>query len=572
LPDQLSSPKIAYPPARVAETTPSALVAAASGAVLATAFVTEVSAGVWAGLAGALYCSRMQRPIQAAGTWAIFGMVFFGISFSWMSVVTWAGFAALVAYHTAHVALFGLVLAYATGNGGQRHGSDGWRHLPLTSMVPPLWVASELLRSRLLGGLPWMLLAHPLGSKTVFVQFAQWTGAAGVSFVVAMVNSALAELALKLPTYMARISIGRRAPRWRDGSPWVSAGVAAGAVLAACIYGTVRIIDARTEPGPTVALIQGAVPTPLKSIGTDEESKEVDRRLWEAYSSLTEKLTPDGKAAAGPAGTGLDLVIWPESALPGIFGSGGDEEKGVREISARTGVPILAGTNAHADRAQGEAGITTNSAILVDGGELAGRYDKVHLVPFGEYIPLGRLGGVIFPFAPVTRDYAAGRPGQGPILIGRWPAGASICYEDIFAPAARRQVLGGARFLVNLTNDSWFDSTAEPYQHHMAARYRAIELGVSLVRATNTGLSSVFDPYGRAAPGPRAMEAGALVATVQLRSCNIGENTPAATGYLRHGDLFAWCCVAVAAVLAAGRLCGGRLSAAPGSPRGAQGA
>jgi len=578
LPEPTSSPSIAYPPTRLAESVPSALVAAASGAVLATAFVTQVSVGAWAGLAGALYCTRLQRPLRAAGTWAVFGLVFFGISFSWMSVVTWAGFAALVAYHTAHVALFGLVLACITGNGGggARSSPNGW-HLPLTSIAPPLWVASELLRSRLLGGLPWMLLAHPFGGKTVFVQFAQWTGAAGVSFVVAMVNSAVAELGLKLPPYMARISTGRSAPRWRDGSPWVSAVAAAGVVLAACVYGTVRIVNAKTEPGPTVALIQGAVPTPAKSIGTSEEAKEVDRRLWAAYSSLTQDLAPQGKAAAGPGGTGLDLIVWPESALPGIFGSGDESEGGeggeeaeggasakLRELSRRVGTPMLVGTNTLARRSAaagagggggtgGKARAVANSAVLVARGELTGRYDKVHLVPFGEYIPLGRAGRLLFRSEPLTRDYAAGSPDQPSLKVGPWSLGVSICFEDIFAPAARRQVLGGARVLVNLTNDSWFDSTAEPYQHHMAARYRAIELGVSLVRSTNTGLSSVFDPYGRAVSGPRAMEAGPLVTTVKLRCSNTGQDAPPATGYLRHGELFAWCCLAVTGLLVARR-------------------
>jgi len=512
---------------------PSTLTAAVSGALLATAFLTRTTVGVWAGLPGVLVCTRHQRAGQAARTWAVFGLVFFGIAFGWMSVVTWPGYAALVAYHTLHVVLFGLVLGY----------SVRWVPLPLTSVAPPLWVASEFLRSRLFGGLPWMLLAHPLGAKIPFVQFAQWTGAAGVSFMVVMVGAAVAELGLRLRGLASSSEGGGSDPR-REASPWVSAVVAGVLVMAACIYGTVRVVRAPLKDGPVVALVQGGVPTPLKSTGSGEEVAEVDRRLWDAYSSLTEELAGDGLAGGGP-----DLVVWPESSLPGVFGPDVPEDEAgrageVRELSRRVGVPMLVGTNMYSNGAQ------TNSAVLLDGGRFAGRYDKVHLVPFGEYIPLGRIGQAIFPFGPVTEDYAAGAADQEPLRIGRWVVAASICYEDVFGHLARAQVRRGAQVLVNLTNDSWFDGTAEPYQHSMAARFRAIELGVSVVRCTNTGITCIYDPCGRSTGALGPLEAGHLVGTVPLRCRGSDPEASVPTGYLRHGELFAWCCVGASVIVA----------------------
>jgi apolipoprotein N-acyltransferase len=510
---------------RLSRPGPSALIAAASGALLSTAFVSSWTFGLWAGMVGVLYCTRLQRPFRAARTWAIFGAVFFGISYAWLSVVTWPGYLALVAYHALHAALVGLALSQIIRSAP----------LPLTSLAPPVWVASEFLRSRLLSGLPWLILAHPLGDKTAFVQIASITGAAGVSFLVVMVNAAVAELGFKLPTLFRLRSVTERPVEWRRGSPYVSAVLSAGLVMAACVYGTVRVLGSPLADGPRVAVLQGAVPTPARSNGSVAEAREIDRRLWESYSGLTADL----------AGRNVDLIVWPESSLPGTFGRGEDGEFRMRKLSGEFETPILFGTNFSCPGQE-----ETNSAVLLVRGELAGRYDKERLVPFGEYVPPRRLSRKQGMLEPLTGDYRFGSPDQAPLAVGGWTVAANICYEDIFGPILRRHVQRGAQILVNLTNDSWFDGTAEPRQHLQAARFRAIELGVPLVRATNTGHSGIIDPYGRLTEGPAPLEKGRLVAAVKVRPAADGSPLPRPTGYARHGDLFSWTCLACVGLLA----------------------
>jgi apolipoprotein N-acyltransferase len=368
-----------------------------------------------------------------------------------------------------------------------------------------------------------------------------------VTFLVVMVNAAVAELVLQMPGRKILFVPSRARLR---STPYVSAVLSAILVLASCVYGTARVLRGRLCDGPRVALIQGAVPTPARSRGGSQEAAAVDARLREAYTKLT------GEVALAAA---ADVIIWPESALPGVFGDGSIEEMRMRELSSSLGLPILFGVNAYV-RGAGSSD-QTNSAVMLRGGELAGRYDKEHLVPFGEYIPFGSLGLRLLR-KPFTGDYAAGREPQRLLDIGPWKAGVTICYEDVFAPLVRRRVLAGADLVVNLTNDSWFDSTAEPTQHCQAARLRAIELGVSLVRATNTGVTCVIDPYGGMATGPEPSEKGRLVAVVKLRPARAlreaapGDaravtGSPEPTWYLAHGELFALSCGASTAMILA---------------------
>ncbi len=183
-----------------------------------------------------------------------------------------------------------------------------------------------------------------------------------------------------------------------------------------------------------------------------------------------------------------------------------------------------------------------NSAFLVENGELTERYDKIHLVPFGEYMPLSWMLPLGPGLAAREADYSAGsavtimKPGRFP------PFGVLICYEAIFPDIARSAVLSGAEALVNITNDGWFGNSAAPYQHLVMAGFRAIENRVWLFRAANTGVSAVYDRAGRLVASLPLMEQGALVRRIPARP-------QAGSFYTRYGDIFAWTVMGLLAIM-----------------------
>jgi apolipoprotein N-acyltransferase len=183
-----------------------------------------------------------------------------------------------------------------------------------------------------------------------------------------------------------------------------------------------------------------------------------------------------------------------------------------------------------------------NSAFLVDGTMLRYRYDKMHLVPFGEYMPLTWLLPLGPGIAARDADYSPGEDMTIMRVKGLPAFGVLICYETIFPDLARTAVVKGANMLINITNDGWFGDTAAPYQHLAMAGMRSVENRVWLVRSANTGVSAAFDPTGR------------MVSRIPLEQegvCTVRVPSSASSGslYTRFGDLFAWCCIAVSVLL-----------------------
>uniref|UniRef100_UPI001CD67A19 apolipoprotein N-acyltransferase n=1 Tax=Xinfangfangia pollutisoli TaxID=2865960 RepID=UPI001CD67A19 len=234
-------------------------------------------------------------------------------------------------------------------------------------------------------------------------------------------------------------------------------------------------------PGGTVRLVQPAIPQALKW------DPELAR---ENFATLL-RLSRDGD---GPAP--VDLVIWPETALPYLVEPGSD----LPGIIAQTlGRPAAVG----AQRAEGPLG--WNSLLLIGAqGQIEATYDKVHLVPFGEYVPLGEAAFDLFDLgafsARTGATYSAGAPPADPVDFGPrlGPGRVLICYEAIFPDEIG---LDGPRpdWLLQITNDAWFGTLTGPYQHFALTRLRAVEQGMPLVRVANTGISAVVDARGRIA-------------------------------------------------------------------------
>ena len=324
-------------------------------------------------------------------------------------------------------------------------------------LAPALWVAGELGRTYLLGGFPWGLLGYVPSRRLLVIQIAAWTGVYGVSALLVLVNTALAWTAVERRRRAAALSL------------------AGAAVAGALLVGRVHLAP---EDGPTlpIAVVQGNIPQAVK---------------WDAgFKAETLRIYGDLTRAAAP---GSRLVVWPEAAVPAYVRLEPGVLRWLTDLAAGVGVPLLVGVpDAETD---GRRVSYLNSAFLVESTGVRARYDKMHLVPFGEYVPLKRLLFFVEAIAAEIGDFTPGR--QVAILpLEGTPFGTVICYEVIFPGLFRRFVAEGASFMTNITNDAWFGDSGGPLQHLAMVPLRAVENRIAIVRAANTGVSAFVLPSG----------------------------------------------------------------------------
>jgi apolipoprotein N-acyltransferase len=415
---------------------------------------------VWL-LDGAAGAPRSVRGAFALGWW--FGFAHFVTGLYWIShalLVDAATFGWLVPFAvaglSAYFALFpGLAVMFAG------YAAPGW---PRVLALAGAWTLGEYLRGVALTGFPWNPVGSALQVSAELMQGAALGGAFGLSLVAVLIAA--------LPAVLARPG---RAGR-------VAVGVAAGLLVALWIGGAVRLAGMPAEAsatGPRLRVVQGAV---------DQASKWQRARAREHFERYLSLSRAPGRDGAVP-----DVVIWPETAVPAVYDGSADFPRALAQAVVPNGMLI---TGVIRRDGQGTQLRLWNSIIAVSGrGRLVATYDKHHLVPFGEYVPLARFN----PVPKLTagrRDFSAG-PGPATVTLpGLAPFSPLVCYEAIFPG---RVVAPGARpgFLLNLTNDAWFGISTGPYQHLAAARLRAVEEGLPLVRAANTGISALIDAQGR---------------------------------------------------------------------------
>jgi apolipoprotein N-acyltransferase len=386
-------------------------------------------------------------------------------------------------------------------------------------LAPAFWVAGELLRTYLLSGFPWGLLGYVPYRRLPIIQVAAWTGVYGVSALLVLVNAALAHAAL--------------ARAWRTATLSLAAG---GLIVGgAWALGAARVAPARSgagsgpqdRAGVVVALVQGDIPQAVK---WDQTFRAETLRV---YAELTHLAAPSAQ-----------VVVWPEAAVPAFVRHEPAVLGEVVDLARAVGTPLLVG--APDSTGEGRATRYLNSAFLVTGEGLQARYDKMHLVPFGEYVPLKRL---LFFVEAIAADIGDFTPGRVPVVFSLpgAPFGTVICYEVIFPNLFRQFVREGASFMVNITNDAWFGDSGGPLQHLAMVPLRAVENGVAVARAANTGVSAFVAPSGAIGPALPLELRGFLRERVALRR--------ESTFYTRHGDLFAYAMTAVSAtaLVAAGR-------------------
>jgi len=400
-------------------------------------------------------------------------------------------------------ALFGGLLALVASR-------KNWAAKSLV-VAPFFWVTMEYIYRLKVWSFPWDLLGNALVDNFALSRIATVTGTFGLSFEIMLVNAAFASAFL-----------GRRERRNL---------VLAGCVLLCGILETGR----HFEPPPssmlgTARLVQQNIP--LDQQWTPEN--------FEATLADLQKISvpqPNELMAGAPL---PDLIIWPESPFP-LFENDIRVRETLSTIAQQSHAYVLAGTlGIPHGRGQGE--IYNSARLVAPNGDWIGRYDKIHLVPFGEYVPfkglfdlvhLKRLVKEVGNFLPGTERLA--------LPVHSYKLGTFICYEDTYPDEVREFAANGANLLVNISNDGWFGDNPAPFQSMRMARMRAIENGRWVLRSTNTGITASIDPFGRVVQQAR-------------RNARVAVDVPYGivaepTFYTRHGDWFAWLCTIVCAII-----------------------
>ena len=414
--------------------------------------------------------------------------------------------------------LFGLLMGLAAGP-----GRDNRRALVA---VPFLWVAVELARTRVTG-FPWDLLGTAQVDNISLSRITTFTGVYGVSFEIMLVNVAIAAAFL--------------VPR-KKRAALLLASLAAAAVLQAG-----RLVDAPPMAADHAALLV------QENIPVDENwTRENFERTLQELVGLSEKAQAASPSSASVATGAIsagktDLIVWPESPAP-FFTTDPlfrDPVSGMAR-DAHSWVVTGAIGNIPAGQNGSSASEVFNSAALVSpAGDWSARYDKVHLVPFGEYLPFPGLFGFAGGLTKEVGEFKAGTS-RTPLEAGNARLGVFICYESVFPGEVRQFANQGAQVFVNLSNDGWYGDSGAYAQHLNQTRMRAIENDRWILSATDTGVTASIDPYGRTVARLPRKERSVLLAPYALTSVT--------TFYTRHGDWFAYLCAIISAVALLTRL------------------
>jgi apolipoprotein N-acyltransferase len=371
----------------------------------------------------------------------------------------------------------------------------------------PLWVAFEYLRSHFpFGGFPWLLTGYSQTEYLRLIQVADVIGVYGVSLLVVWGNVAL--------TWTWAVK-GRLAA-------FVPLGSAPAALALCAVYSTaaLRFWDGQA-PDRRAALLQG-------NLSLDEADSTLAWKYRQGYVRMSDRIEP-AKA---------DLLVLPESPSPVFYQDDPRYRETMRDLARRFPLGLVF-NNVFFQEKDGEQ-LYYNSAFVLDGsGQETARYDKIHLVPFGEYVPLQKL---LFFTGTISKDVGNYQPGSRYVTVplGRHQASVIICFEAVFPDLCRAFVQRGSELIINLTNDGWYGDTAAPYQHLAMARWRAIENRRYLLRAANSGISAVIEPSGR----------------LQVRTGLLREDTAVGrfaflsgtTVYARHGSYCPVLCVIISSL------------------------
>lgn len=401
------------------------------------------------------------------------------------------------------------------------------------ALTPFLWVAMELARARITS-FPWNQLGDSQIDNLLLLRLAPWTGSYGISFLIVAVNCAIASLFL-FRGWAARVT-----------------PALLGIVLAIALQYGYKMHVADDAAPETALLLQ-----PDLNVGEgnvwlgnvfDKQMQHLTaltedpcNAFFEGLPTASSREVQPACKPGHPAVKAVNLMVWPESPAPLEYNDPRFRHW-VSALAEDEHAPMIVGNIAvERDADDNRNAIYNSAAFIAADGAFVGRYDKMHLVPFGEYVPFQQ----VFAFAgSLTAEVGAMTHGKRRVLFasGGHRYGAFICYESIFADEVRQFVNLGADVLVNISDDGWYGDTSAPWQHLNMARMRAVENDRWLLRDTNSGVTAAIDPHGRV-----RQSAPRHVQTSLLAHFNYLDRR---TFYTRHGDLFAWLCAIIAIVLA----------------------
>jgi apolipoprotein N-acyltransferase len=407
-------------------------------------------------------------------------------------------------YHGA----FGLLLAWFAG------ARNPVRRFALL-VVPFLWVALELARTRI-SGFPWDLLGTVQVDNVPLAHVAKFTGVYGLSFEILLVNTAVALAFLVIPAKRARMLMA--------------------ALLAALVLQSGRWIPSSPPPANRLAvLVQSDIPI-------------LDPASWTTgyFRATLAGLEQTSMAATRSADRPVELIAWPESPAP-FYTNDPVFREALTNLARSIRTPVVAGSigTTNAMHSGGTTQVFNSAALVSSSGDWLGRYDKIHLVPFGEYLPFPSVfsfaGGLVDQVGSFTRGTS-----RQPLPVAGTPYGVFICYEAIFPDEVRQFAKNGAQAFLNISNDGWYGDSGAYAQHLLQARMRAMENERWILRDTNTGVTASIDPHGRVvATLPRKQRAALLAPFAQYTET---------TFYTRHGDWFAYLCAIISVVALSARL------------------
>ena len=437
----------------------------------------------------------------------IFGFVFFFGTLYWLFGITVPGTIAVVLYLSIAPAIFTSICRYRNA-------------MQYAVIAPAAWVLSEYLRAHIFTGFPWVLLGHSQSFNLSVIQIADITGVYGVSFLIILVNVGIYFTLKKTPNRF-----------------YVLFFIFLIFVITAS-YGYNRMRIQYPSQELKISAIQGNIPQEDK---WDPANKQA---IFRKYRTLTLNAIEKDKS---------DFILWPETAVVGFLEDDTFLRKGVENIAKENNVYILTGTLRETDK-----GFYNSATLVSNEGKLVDSYDKIRLVPFGEFIPfrksLSWIRNIINrPIGEFERgtDFKVFRfrvidtvkSSKGIQKTTEFfKFSVLICYEDIFPELARKFVQNGAKFLVNITNDAWFGKTSAPYQHMQGSIFRAIENRVPVVRAANTGVSCIIDHRGKVI---KMVNRNGQEIFVDGYVSGVIKTISAKTVYTKFGDVFAWICIVI---------------------------
>ncbi|MBM3251356.1 MAG: apolipoprotein N-acyltransferase [Candidatus Omnitrophica bacterium] len=448
----------------------------------------------WMGFVPLFFLLENKTPAKAFFCSYFCGWIFFTSVLYWLIHVTLLGWIVLNIYLALYFGLFGLIINLS------RKQKD-WL---LLFFVPSVWVCLEFIRGGFLTGFPWAFMGYSQYENLPVIQIADITGAYGVSFLLILANFTIYKLMRdkkSIRFFVAVIII----------------------ILFILGYGFFRLNQKFEGETLRISVVQGNIPQ------EEKWQEDLQSYILGKYLALTAEAVKDKP----------DIVIWPETSVPGYL----EEEPllfyNVSSLAKELKTKLLVGTVAS------EGPSIYNSATLVSQeGKIKKRYDKLHLVPFGEYIPFPKVFSFVSDIAPAPiGDFSFGKDYTVFSLDENKQIAFSvlICFEDVFPYLSRSFVKKGAGFLVNITNDAWFKKTVEPYQHLQSSVFRAIENRVWVVRAANTGVSCFVDPTGKVVARVQNKDTKEDIFVSGHKTQDITlENRP--TFYLRFLDVFVFCC------------------------------